>query len=117
MTESQFSSKLLRALRAAMPQAVIFKISDRFTSGIPDFVVIHEGLATWFELKVKNNKPTLIQWETLRRLRRGYLVKWHAGYGAYLHVVTSMNEASKFVEGPFVFSKLIEHIVSLCRCD
>lgn len=116
MTESQFSAKLLRALRTALPNAVIFKISDRFTSGIPDFVAIHEGLATWFELKVKNNKPTLIQWETLRRLRRGYLVQWAQTIGMVTHVVAT-RQAAELSEGPFKFERLVEHIVRLCRCD
>jgi hypothetical protein len=77
MTESQFSAKLLRALRQRMPNAIIWKLNDRFTSGIPDAVVVYEGRATWLEMKIGTNSVTPIQWETLYKLKRGYVVSWN----------------------------------------
>ena len=76
MTESQFSAKLLRALRQRMPNAVVWKLNDRFTSGIPDAVVVYEGMATWLEMKMKHGPLSAIQYETLKRLKRGYVVRY-----------------------------------------
>jgi hypothetical protein len=76
MTESQFSAKLLRALRQRMPSAVVWKLSDRFVTGMPDAVVIYDGIASWFEFKVGVNQVTKIQIETLARLKRGYLLRY-----------------------------------------
>ena len=52
----------------ALKDAVIFKISDRFTAGIPDFVVVLNNKTTWFEVKVGKNTTTALQAEFLRRL-------------------------------------------------
>jgi len=63
MTESQFQSRLLKALRShpALKDAVIFKHSDRFSRGIPDFSVTVNARTTWWEVKVAPGKTTKIQ--------------------------------------------------------
>lgn len=50
MTESQFSSKV--GVHLKNRGAVVFKISDRFTSGIPDTHVTVHDMATWIEFKL-----------------------------------------------------------------
>lgn len=76
MTESAFTSKLLKALRAhpALRDAVIWKLNDRTTKGIPDVCIVLRGVTTWFELKVWPNRPTKIQWHYLEKLQRSYVV-------------------------------------------
>jgi|SRR6266850_4298758 len=77
MTESTFCRKLLRALRshAALRGAVIWKLNDRTTSGIPDFVVTtREGRTTWWEVKVAPNDLTKIQHYYLAKLRFSWAV-------------------------------------------
>jgi len=113
LTESQFSAKLLRALRQRLPTAVIWKLNDRFTSGIPDAVVVYKGRATWIECKVKNNPLTVIQFETLRRLHRGYLVRWDRNFGFYGHIPLIGRWSS--YEGPFNFERLLEGLEMICK--
>ena len=71
MRESQFQSRLLKALRShpALRDAVIFKHSDRFNTGVPDFsVTTREGRTTWWELKVAPHKLEKIQKYYLNKL-------------------------------------------------
>lgn len=77
MTESQFCQKLLRALRAhpQLKDAVIWKLNDRTTRGIPDFVVTTaEGRTTWWEVKVAPNDLTKIQKHYLAKLRFSWTI-------------------------------------------
>lgn len=46
------------------------KISDRFTSGIPDFYLIWDGHCAWIELKKTGEVATKLQAYTLSRLKR-----------------------------------------------
>jgi hypothetical protein len=80
MLESKFTSRLLTTLRAKIPEAVVLKHSDRFTGGIPDFSITIDGATTWFEVKIAPNTTTTIQWETLRRLKRAYVVIYDDGW-------------------------------------
>jgi hypothetical protein len=70
MTESQFQSKLLARLRKhpSLKDAVIWKLSDRFTGGIPDVLISLKGVTTFFELKRWPNQPTKIQKFYLQKL-------------------------------------------------
>jgi hypothetical protein len=52
MTEASVTQDLLKHLKAALPGAVIFKLSDRFTTGIPDICVNWKGHTTWLEIKL-----------------------------------------------------------------
>ena len=113
MKESQFSRKVLNALRARRANAVVFKINDRFTSGIPDAVVVLEGIATWLEFKCEDRKVTAIQNETLKRLKRGYVVR-HKGPASYVHLVTSEYPV---IDGPFKFDELVDHLVRICQSN
>lgn len=85
-SESQFTSKLLRALRARMPNAVVLKHSDSFSGGIPDFSItnfdsyIAENKTVWIEVKLLGPPSVIfkpLQVEMLRRLG-GYYLIWDA---------------------------------------
>jgi len=47
-----------------------FKISDRFTSGIPDFVGVYNGRAFYIELKDVGEKPRKLQRWQLEQLKK-----------------------------------------------
>jgi hypothetical protein len=117
MTESQFSSKLLRALRQRMPQAWIQKFNDRISSGIPDAVVVHEGRATWLEFKVDYRKVTTIQHETLKLLKRGYVVRYWKEKIYWVTLIDINNPA--LIEGRHyqftTFERLTEVLEAICR--
>lgn len=46
------------------------KISDRFTSGIPDFYVAYQGRSAWIELKEPGAVAKPLQAYTIRRLKQ-----------------------------------------------
>lgn len=67
MLEGAFTSKLLKKLRThpVLKDAIIYKHSDYFTKGIPDFSITFPpaSLTTWWEVKMFHNQPTgLQQW-------------------------------------------------------
>lgn len=106
--ENAQTLKVVKALRQRLPGAVTFKHTDMYTMGVPDFSVTLRGLTTWYEAKYLDEKcvhhvvgsvpsvdkvavrPRLhvpaVQWETLRRLGRGYLVVYTARGAALTHV-------------------------------
>jgi hypothetical protein len=113
-TEADYTRKIVKALKQRLPNAVTFKHADMFTMGVPDYSVTRGGVTTWFEAKhldeaknwdfstpdyqrggLLNPRPDIIrlrptldvpaaQWETLRRLLRGYLVL----YTPHGHAIT-----------------------------
>jgi len=108
MKESAFTSKLLHALRAhsALREAVIWKLNDRFTRGIPDFVVVtSEGRATWWEVKIHPNYPTKIQAYFLNRLRFSWCIYAHARSGG-----VKIPPAASI----FTFDEAVEEVVRRC---
>lgn len=113
MTESQFQSKLRRALQARLPKAVIWKHNDRFTAGIPDLSVTHEGRTTWLELKVNQRAVTLLQQIMLKRVH-GYTVRWYEKEHWDVEQMLEMPYANHGTLGRG-FDLLIHHLVQLCR--
>lgn len=79
MRESEFTQRLLKALRAhpAMKDAVIFKHNDRSTRGIPDFSISIGMKTLWVEVKKHGNSPTKIQSYFISKLRDGCLIIVH----------------------------------------
>ena len=54
-----------------------YKVSDRFTSGIPDFFIAFRGESVFVELKDKGEKPSDIQLHKMRRLQQaGVIAVW-----------------------------------------
>ena len=97
MNESQWTSqKLLPALRRKMPDAVIVKLNDATTEGLPDFFVCLEGVTTFFEVKLKMPYFLPLQYETLRRLQRGYYIIWGSDEGILQHVLAPWVESLGF---------------------
>ena len=114
--ESQFQSRLLKALRLhpALQDAVIFKHSDRFNTGVPDFsVTTREGRTTWWELKVAPNRLTKIQQYYLAKLRYSWCVTLqHSALGAvsiYPQGIMTLSSAHVFQ-----FRDAIEEIMRRC---
>lgn len=108
MREAAFTRKLLRALRShiALRDAVIWKLNDNYTKGIPDVLISLKGVTTFFELKCWPNGPTKIQAYYLKRLL------------PRAHVVTRLL-SGQIVVGyhfsyPFEFKEAVENIVKLC---
>lgn len=67
---------MLRALKSstALRNAVIFKHSDRFSAGIPDFSVTVNGNTLWVEVKMWPNTPTKLQEFYLKKLAASAVV-------------------------------------------
>jgi hypothetical protein len=138
VTESQFTQKLLKALRARLPQAVIIKFNDQRTSGIPDVVIVNEGRATWLEVKnfdqVKDifshhpligpsldiplHKVPALQWETLRRLKRGCLVVKGPGHWcAVLHIANTRGSVRRWQAACLPFSDFVNKLIDISRWE
>ena len=71
-TESELVSKMVRQLRNDFPDAVIFRLEDLMTAGIPDLVFNYKSHTIWFEAKVARPsfKITGVQLLTCGRLYR-----------------------------------------------
>lgn len=123
MTESEWTSrKLLPALRGRMPHAVVQKLNDRTTSGLPDFFVCEGGLTTFFEVKLVTNKQPFepIQYEYLRRLFRGHYVfaDLAAQRFGLRHIVAKWPlQTEKPLVGAMNFAELVQVIVHEARND
>src|ERR1700737_195370 len=76
MKESVYQAKILLALRThpILKDAVIWKFSDRFNGGIPDFCVIWQGRTTWWEIKVMPRKLTKLQEYYLQKINGNVIV-------------------------------------------
>lgn len=109
MTESQFTHKLLRALKQhpRLQDAWIQKHSDRVNAGIPDFSITRGRTTIWAEVKMWPNKPTKLQAWTLRCIGEGgsalITVK---GNG---HLVTPIT-----MVGFLTFAELVEELAARC---
>jgi hypothetical protein len=62
--EGEFNAFLSRHFRRHLPRVTSIKVSDRFTAGVSDFILWHEGRSTVLEAKFikcfgKNGRPTL----------------------------------------------------------
>lgn len=79
MSEATFTYGLTGALRKRLPNAVVRKLADKFTAGLPDFFISHLGVTTWFEVKLTTNKEIFrpIQLHTLIKLVRGAYIIWN----------------------------------------
>lgn len=89
MTELKLQNKVTTYLKKTYPGAFIWKISDKWYSGIPDIFMLNKGTAYFIELKVKGNKPTKLQEHTLNQL-------WMAG--AVTGVAYSLDDVKKILK-------------------
>lgn len=109
MKESVYQAKILLALRThpILKDAVIWKFTDRFNGGIPDFCVIWQGHTTWWEVKVAPRKLTKLQEHYIKKI------------GIAAHVITRVRSdnyiggAGKFF-GTCEIDELVSEIVRRC---
>jgi len=114
LREAEFTRKLLRALRshAALKDAVIYKISDRFSAGIPDFYVfvraghpVSKPHSSWWEIKVAPRQLTALQAHYINKL---YPISY---------VISRVDARNHFISGDpmaFNFDELVESVVTRC---
>ena len=119
MTESQFTQKLLRALREAMFGSTIIKHCNPLTAGVPDFTVTRESdfqsaRTTWCEVKLIGRKSngsgkgmfTPLQFEMAKRLNAWYCVWNEKTKRGYLFLA---REAASWQDSPeLTFAELVE---------
>lgn len=132
-TESAFTSKLIGELRRLLgPRAITFKHADLFTAGIPDFSTTVAGATTWFEAKrlpperISGGRICFhgwediepLQWETLARLERGYLVVYTPRLFAVTHVAgawRSLPQGRCLWLGGVTWLQLVGQVARLAR--
>ncbi len=68
LSESDLKRKILIFLKKKHPNAWVYKTSDRWISGIPDFLILEDGRLYAVELKVGTNKATKLQTHTLNAI-------------------------------------------------
>lgn len=68
MTEAKLTRTFLARWRERYPHAVVFKINDRTTSGIPDAAITMGGRTAWIEFKRDAHTLTALQRTTLLKL-------------------------------------------------
>lgn len=72
--EARLKGLLVKAIRAQLPGAVVYRHEDTFTAGIPDVSVTWEGVTSWWEVKAeplgRTSTPTALQLRELERLSR-----------------------------------------------
>ena len=79
MTETQFTSKLVRAIRERLgPGAIVFKHADGYTAGIPDISISLGRNTLWLEAKLVGNPKFFepLQLAILEKLD-GHYIFWN----------------------------------------
>lgn len=89
MTEASVTQGLLSHLKQALPGAVIFKLSDRLTKGVPDISVAWNGYTTWLEVKLLRRGESLESrlldpGDSLQRVRMKQLHQQSGGRAWYV---------------------------------
>ncbi len=90
MSEARFQRTVKNYLRKKYPDAFIWKISDRWYSGIPDIYMLEDGRSYYFELKIKGNVATPLQLYTLEKLRKA---------GAFAGVAYDIMDINNIIAG------------------
>jgi len=89
MTEAQLVRKITDALRKAGCWVLKLHGGPMQLSGIPDLLVVRDGKAHFFEVKLPGKKATKLQQHRIDQLR---------GHGAVAEVVTSVEEAMQSIQ-------------------
>jgi hypothetical protein len=122
LKEAQFQSKLLKALRSdtVMRDAIIWKVSDRFSGGRPDLQVICRNITTYFELKVGANELSSLQQYYLHRINRAYVIRvledskkfqWKLYTKWKLYTISN---SSGLIEGLNTMQELVNAVIRIC---
>lgn len=70
MTESQLQTKILKHIKRKLPEAFVWKISDRWFSGVPDILLICNGRFLFIEVKTPRGRVQPIQRQVFKLMRR-----------------------------------------------
>lgn len=74
MSEAKITSKVKALLQGYSkkhkPYIFFWKVSDRYTSGIPDYYILIKGTPIHLELKDINKEPSSIQRYMMKRIRQ-----------------------------------------------
>lgn len=88
-TESKFQDRLISILKKIFGREIWFsKISDRYTSGIPDILGCLDGKMFAFELKDDEGEASLLQENTIDKIRKAGGTAW---------VIRTVEEALKIL--------------------
>lgn len=126
MIEGTWTAKLLKKLRERMPDAVIIKNCNPYTSGIPDFTITKprpsgKRETSWYEVKLTTNKSNRdskvfipLQLETCQRLGAWYIIWSPPLRRAYIFradEVKTSEQARWLDEEPLSYEELVEKLV------
>jgi len=70
MLESTIQTSILKYLKGFPHPRFVWKVSDRFRSGIPDILFIYKGKVIFIEVKQPGKEPTPIQSNTIDTLNK-----------------------------------------------
>jgi hypothetical protein len=81
LSEAKFTKDFKKHLKKLQQEHghsfYFYKVSDRFTSGIPDFFIAFRGLSIYIELKDLGESPSIIQLHQMKRLQQaGIIAVW-----------------------------------------
>lgn len=69
LSESQIQSRFIKLLKNTHPDAWVVKLSDKWVSGIPDVLMVKDGVANFYEIKSDRGEVSKIQKETHKQLK------------------------------------------------
>lgn len=61
MNESRLKEKVLKYIKVNFPDAFVYKIADRWMSGLPDIFILYKGKCCFIELKTVTGRLSRIQ--------------------------------------------------------
>ncbi len=90
MNEKEITNRIKSYLKT-IPDCFYWKEHGGYygTAGIPDIIVCYRGRFIAFEVKSKDNKPTVLQAVTIRKIIKA---------GGYALVVRSVEEVTQVIE-------------------
>jgi hypothetical protein len=86
MLEQDLKRRVIKTLKDEFPGCFIWKISDRWISGIPDILFIYKGVHIFFELKTDKGVVSKIQQYTIDKIMAS---------GGYAYAVRSVEEVKR----------------------
>lgn len=92
MNERQLVTRIEKMLKKQYPSFWFWKVSDKFTSGIPDIVGCYgvDGKMVGIEVKTDKGKLSKLQEHTLRKIKAA---------GGSVCVARNVNDVAIFMEG------------------
>lgn len=86
--ETRLKNSVMRMIKKEFPGVWAWKISDLYTSGIPDLLLVNDGAYLWVELKTNEGEASEIQKHTIKRLR---------SKGCFAVIATSVKEVKDLI--------------------